>query len=135
MFLLTMGEYVTGSVSYIFWAAIVLIQDWLQVCVTHSHTSSIWYLHLGFHSYTHISAAIGDRRKGVWQCYTFKHIFKLHLHKSLLRGKKHLNFVHSYKGGIFNLVNRKTDKADFWHFIIYTLLLICFVENALCYFI
>ena len=54
---------VTGSVSYTL-GSNCLIQDWLQVCVTHSHTSSIWYLHLGFHSYTHISAATGDRRSG-----------------------------------------------------------------------
>ena len=93
MFLLKRGEYVTSSVSYTL-GSNCLMQDWLQEYVTHSHTPSASW-HLGF-SYTHISAAIGDRRGLiVLQLPNITFISN----KSFLRGKKPLNFVHSYKGG------------------------------------
>ena len=60
----------------------------INVCDSQSHILNLVPAS-GF--YTDILAAIVDRRKGVWKCYTFKHNPNFHLHKSLLWGKKHLH--------------------------------------------
>ena len=85
-----------------------LMQDWLQECVTHSHTPSASW-HLGF-SFMHTHLSCHRTQKG-FDSATLPNITFIS-NESLLRGKKPLNFVHSYKGGEY-LVNRKTDKADF----------------------
>ena len=85
---------VTGSDSYTL-GSNCLMQDWLQECVTHSHTPSASW-HLGF-SFIHTHLSCHRRQKG-FDSATLPNITFIS-NKSLLRGKKPLNFVHSYKGG------------------------------------
>ena len=45
------------------WAAVAWWQDWLQACVTHSHTASTSW-HLGIH--THLSCHRSQKERSLW---------------------------------------------------------------------